>query len=416
MEQLKIIGVDSKGYGKIYKSIMRNKEIPVQSKALYAYLCSYAGSGTTAYPKRERILRDLQIGKNAYTKYLRILIDTGFIRRTRTPSGNIYEIAIQIQGPDGETMSVQANGYGTVPKLIMQDQSISIQAKGLYAYFCSYAGAGNKAYPRRSTILRDMDMCENAYYRHYRQLVDKGIIVTVKGNNNGKFDVSTYYLAEFLPMSPKEGYGEKFDNKGTITPMSSKKRCGGNVENLDDEGKCMSPNMMSGEMGRDKLRHANNNNSSIINTCNLSITGKGNNNSCHESDQFKFSKQQVKDLINYKKLLAEAEASANIKSRLGHFVDLAEQQFYVSRHKEIVRECSVQLYQFYLRTGPYVQIDGKIYDTVLMKQNLADHLSFEIINEVCLELADRYKTIRSVKEYVKRVILNIAAEKINPKA
>lgn len=69
------IGIDSKGYGRIYRSAMRDNNLPITSKAIYAYFCSYAGSGTTAFPKREKITHDLQLNKDTFTKYLKTLLE-----------------------------------------------------------------------------------------------------------------------------------------------------------------------------------------------------------------------------------------------------------------------------------------------------------------------------------------------------
>lgn len=54
-----MVNIDSKGYGKIYKSVMRDRGFPFLTKTIYAYFCAYAGCGCQAFPKREKILYDL---------------------------------------------------------------------------------------------------------------------------------------------------------------------------------------------------------------------------------------------------------------------------------------------------------------------------------------------------------------------
>jgi hypothetical protein len=34
-------------------------------------------------------------------------------------------------------------GYGQIPKKVMMDKRLSVEAKAIYAYFCSYCGGGN---------------------------------------------------------------------------------------------------------------------------------------------------------------------------------------------------------------------------------------------------------------------------------
>lgn len=87
-----MVHIDSKGCGKIYKAVMRDRELPLLAKTIYAYFCSYAGCGRQAYPKRDKIVRDLKINKDTYTKHLGWLIDRGYITKERTAAGNLYTI------------------------------------------------------------------------------------------------------------------------------------------------------------------------------------------------------------------------------------------------------------------------------------------------------------------------------------
>lgn len=42
---VEIDGVYAQGFGMLAQKVMLDKELPLQSKAIYAYLASYAGSG-----------------------------------------------------------------------------------------------------------------------------------------------------------------------------------------------------------------------------------------------------------------------------------------------------------------------------------------------------------------------------------
>jgi len=35
------INIDSKGYGKIYKAVMRNRQLSLLAKTIYSYFCAY---------------------------------------------------------------------------------------------------------------------------------------------------------------------------------------------------------------------------------------------------------------------------------------------------------------------------------------------------------------------------------------
>jgi hypothetical protein len=90
-------GIDYLGYGQIAKAVMKDKRLSIGAKALYSYICSYAGAGDTAWPGRELICSDLNINKGTYTKYLKELKTTGYIKVTQKVAngrfgGNIYII------------------------------------------------------------------------------------------------------------------------------------------------------------------------------------------------------------------------------------------------------------------------------------------------------------------------------------
>ena len=160
------VNIDSKGYGKIYKTVMRTRSLPLLAKTIYAYFCTYAGSGYHAFPKRDKIVRDLKINKDTFTKHLSILVSGGYIAKERTATGNVYTIMQTVPGfekpqtPTDDDMTdvlvmenISAQGFGTVPKIVMLDTRLTAQAKAIYAYFASFAGAGTTAFPRRATIL-----------------------------------------------------------------------------------------------------------------------------------------------------------------------------------------------------------------------------------------------------------------------
>ena len=70
-----------------------------------------------------------------------------------------------------KVQGIMRKGYGIIPKVPMQDKRLTPEAKGLYAYFRSYAGAGTTAFPGRNKIIDDMQMSKHRYYKHLNILV-----------------------------------------------------------------------------------------------------------------------------------------------------------------------------------------------------------------------------------------------------
>ncbi|MDH6458806.1 biotin operon repressor [Fusobacterium sp. PH5-7] len=79
MDKIKMQGVFEKGYGFVAKKVMRDKTLNILSKAVYAYICSYAGKGKDAFPSQNLICGDLGIGKSTLLKYIKELKDRGYI-------------------------------------------------------------------------------------------------------------------------------------------------------------------------------------------------------------------------------------------------------------------------------------------------------------------------------------------------
>lgn len=93
---LELDEVMADGYGIVSRKVMRAEFITNNAKALYSYLCSFAGSGSTAFPSTETIKRELRFCKDAFYAARRELASYGIIeietRRTRKGARTIYHL------------------------------------------------------------------------------------------------------------------------------------------------------------------------------------------------------------------------------------------------------------------------------------------------------------------------------------
>lgn len=115
-DRIKSPGIRSKGYGLIPKMVMQDKELHITSKAIYAYFCSYTGSGDTCFPSRGRICEDLGIAADTYQKYLGQLVKNGYlaveqVRKDGRFSHNVYTV-LQEKSPCTETTVTENTGHG----------------------------------------------------------------------------------------------------------------------------------------------------------------------------------------------------------------------------------------------------------------------------------------------------------------
>ena len=93
-----------------------------------------------------------------------------------------------------KVVGVNSRGYGNIPKLVMQDRRLTPEAKCIYAYFASYAGMGDSAFPGVSKIMYDLCMGNNRYYKHFKLLTDYGYVTVQQAKQEGKFSHNVYIL------------------------------------------------------------------------------------------------------------------------------------------------------------------------------------------------------------------------------
>lgn len=78
-DQVKLSGVLEEGYGISPKMVMRDTDLTIESKAIYAYMASFAGNGANAFPKIATACKDLNISKDRFVKHREYLIEKGYI-------------------------------------------------------------------------------------------------------------------------------------------------------------------------------------------------------------------------------------------------------------------------------------------------------------------------------------------------
>ena len=95
-DKIRLKGVYEQGYGMSPKLVMRDKNLSIEAKAIYAYMSSFAGSGGSAFPKVETACRDLNISKNRFLKYRKELVDYGYITIEKERKGGKFDNNVYI--------------------------------------------------------------------------------------------------------------------------------------------------------------------------------------------------------------------------------------------------------------------------------------------------------------------------------
>lgn len=107
---------------------------------------------------------------------------------------DFYSVPDQIQG-----FKINRAGYGMVPKLVMLDKRLHVTAKAIYAYFCSYTGAGVTCFPSRKKICNDLGISIESFTKYLKQLVDVGYLEKKQIKEKGRFLHNLYTLLDEVP-------------------------------------------------------------------------------------------------------------------------------------------------------------------------------------------------------------------------
>ena len=436
-DKLIVAGVKEKGYGEIYKHVMRDPKLPLTAKALYAYFCSYAGGGTTAFPSRDKIMEDLHLAKNTFTKYLNCLLKAKYLARHRTAAGNVYEILLAIQGKDGQIMNLESKGWGNVPKFAMLDARLTVAAKGIYAYLCSYAGASNTACPKRSTILYELGINSQKYYQHYKLLVELGYVTPIRGTDEkGRFSSSTYVLNTVVGVDPS--IDPKEIRKSTSVSRKNdpcrKNHC--TVENQDstDFSTAMSQKSLHLEDAMSQksldeampqksrsgnMRHPNNNNNlhkKQIISSNEDMDRISNIRARAREEAPVVPRpltpqEEVRALIGYEKIWDSCKGMLILKRLLNPDLTAEEEEAYLNGCRKILGEMVRQLVSMLYGESPYVKIGNQSYKRTDLRRRLETAISRnpEALCETVERMAEEFTTIRVLPAYIRKVLFTLAA-------
>lgn len=100
---------------------------------------------------------------------------------------------------------VLSRGYGIIPKLVMIDADLTIEAKAIYAYLASYAGNGESAFPSVKKMCYDLQINEKRFSRHKKALLDKGYIEVTQERKGGSFASNVYTIKQFVQPTTQNG-------------------------------------------------------------------------------------------------------------------------------------------------------------------------------------------------------------------
>lgn len=221
-DEIRVRGIRSGGYGQLPKIVMIDPNIPISAKGIYAFFASFTGGGNNkAFPTVGTILHNLNVTNNTYYKHFNVLLTLGLISVVQKNGGetgkgfkrNVYTIE---DYPEAYIESLKSSaaehllrevvsaedlsggGYGNIPKLVMTDNRISVEAKALYAYICVYSGSSYSAMPSKKTAMYHLNISSNSYAKYGRELEEFGYVARKRIQKDGKFVGISFALSKTI--------------------------------------------------------------------------------------------------------------------------------------------------------------------------------------------------------------------------
>lgn len=125
------------GYGIVSKLVMRDRTLSPEAKAIYAYICSFAGSGSTAFPSADLMMSELKMGDKRFYKFRKELIAKGYITIIKQRNGNrreknIYMINVEpVEHSQNESVQNESVQFESIQNESFQNEGGNINSTNI---------------------------------------------------------------------------------------------------------------------------------------------------------------------------------------------------------------------------------------------------------------------------------------------
>lgn len=143
----------------------------------------------------------------------------------------------------------QDTGYGLIPKRIMRDRNLSLQAKAIYSYLASFAGNTGMSFPSTKLMAGELGISKDTLFKYLKELRESNAIsVKRERGRDGTFERNIYYLnnsvnspcpksPDMVKPYPEKPYPENQDTKSNSSKNNSIKSniCNSNSQSVYEE-------------------------------------------------------------------------------------------------------------------------------------------------------------------------------------
>lgn len=104
---LKYADMKQAGYGLLPRAVMIDQRLTPIAKIIYAYLASFAGAGSVAFPEVKNMQYHLGIGRTAYFTHMRKLVETNYITSAQRHVNGRLGVSDYVLNDNPDTEAVQ---------------------------------------------------------------------------------------------------------------------------------------------------------------------------------------------------------------------------------------------------------------------------------------------------------------------
>lgn len=92
-------------------------------------------------------------------------------------------------------VDVFSMGRGIIPRMVMSDRNLTVEAKAIYSYIAACIGAGDARLPSVAVICEDLNMGEDRFRKHKKNLIEQGYLKIRKdAAANGRYGTNVYVI------------------------------------------------------------------------------------------------------------------------------------------------------------------------------------------------------------------------------
>ena len=119
------------------------------------------------------------------------------------------------------------SGFGIIPKNLMRDDTVSMQAKCVFSYLACFANKERDCYPSRSLMCKELGCGKDTLTKYINELKEHGYLIVTQNKEKGKFANNIYHL---VPCPKNTGTVEQdMTNRSLTIPDNNNTNINNNI-------------------------------------------------------------------------------------------------------------------------------------------------------------------------------------------